>query len=272
MYFPSIHDDVEMWPLFLPSESVNAKLGKVNPIPRGSAGEKYYSRPSKDEHNTTSRPEDSSKSQPSWSKSGPLVEPEYRPLEVFGPPAGGPRYPRSEHASDVCELSIRLKEMELCSMIGELLDVPRCEMTSTSTFCLFSFVSGYLLWSRFKGRDGGTELYCSSYSTLKFYSLIYLHFFRYILEKYQIQADDNIEEMKTKLQKRHHQKTADNVRDKDNFIIHVIGYIGLIGHSNNTLEIVFFNSVKSLFLMHCYPPLCPRIKYGHVRRSVPLHE
>ena len=131
MYFPSIHDDVEMWPLFRPSESSNAKPGKVNPIPRGSAGEKYNSRPSTVEHNTTSGPENSGTTQPSWSNRGPLVEPEYRPLVVFSPPAGGPRYPRSEQAAAVCELSIRLKEMELCHLIGELLDVPRCEMTFT---------------------------------------------------------------------------------------------------------------------------------------------
>ena len=59
----------------------------------------------------------------SWS--GILAAQEYQPLEVFSPGAGGPSARWSEE-DDICELDIRLKEIELVTLMGDSFDTVRC--------------------------------------------------------------------------------------------------------------------------------------------------
>lgn len=67
-----------------------------------------------------------------WPDSDQLVLAEYQPLEVFSPSAGGPSTARSEE-DDICELSIRLREIELHAMMGEAFDTLRCRSTYHNT-------------------------------------------------------------------------------------------------------------------------------------------
>lgn len=55
---------------------------------------------------------------------GGLTAPAYRPLEVFGGTAEGPGSAPCSEADDICELCIRLKEIELCGMMREAPGVP----------------------------------------------------------------------------------------------------------------------------------------------------
>uniref|UniRef100_A0A4W4GG11 RGS domain-containing protein n=1 Tax=Electrophorus electricus TaxID=8005 RepID=A0A4W4GG11_ELEEL len=60
-----------------------------------------------------------------WPVTKSLVTAEYRPFDVFSPPAEGPSLPWSE-ADCICELSVRFKEIELFYQLVEDFDDKRC--------------------------------------------------------------------------------------------------------------------------------------------------
>ena len=71
---------------------------------------------------------------PDWS--GILVAQEYQPLEVFSPGAVGPSARWSEE-DDICELDIRLKEIELVTLMGDSFDTRRCRSHECFVFVFY---------------------------------------------------------------------------------------------------------------------------------------
>ncbi|KAJ8416263.1 hypothetical protein AAFF_G00382850 [Aldrovandia affinis] len=53
-----------------------------------------------------------------WPNTGRLTVPEYRPLEFYCPPTGPAIWSEGD---EICELGIRLKEIELLTLMGEAL-------------------------------------------------------------------------------------------------------------------------------------------------------
>ncbi|KAM3605267.1 uncharacterized protein V6R79_023227 [Siganus canaliculatus] len=62
-----------------------------------------------------------------WTAVGCLAVPDYRPLDVFSGSAELPGSASWDEAEEQCELSIRLKEFELCDLIGETPVPPKSE-------------------------------------------------------------------------------------------------------------------------------------------------
>ncbi|KAL7878458.1 hypothetical protein AOLI_G00094320 [Acnodon oligacanthus] len=60
-----------------------------------------------------------------WPETSRLLVAEYRPIEFYSPPLGDAADPWSE-LDDICELYIRLKEIELLHQLGEEFDDRRC--------------------------------------------------------------------------------------------------------------------------------------------------
>ncbi|XP_017546298.1 uncharacterized protein C11orf91 homolog [Pygocentrus nattereri] len=65
-----------------------------------------------------------------WPETSRLLEAEYRPLEFYSSPLGDAADPWSE-LDDICELYIRLKEIELLHQLGEEFDDRRYSFLST---------------------------------------------------------------------------------------------------------------------------------------------
>uniref|UniRef100_A0A3Q3E2F0 Uncharacterized protein n=1 Tax=Labrus bergylta TaxID=56723 RepID=A0A3Q3E2F0_9LABR len=57
-----------------------------------------------------------------------LAAPDYQPLDVFVRTAEGPRSASCSNAEEICELSIKLKEIELCNMMKETPDIPQSKL------------------------------------------------------------------------------------------------------------------------------------------------
>lgn len=56
-----------------------------------------------------------------------LAVPDYQPLDVFSVAAEDPGPVSWSEADEICELTIRLKEIELCDMITETSGIPECK-------------------------------------------------------------------------------------------------------------------------------------------------
>lgn len=64
-----------------------------------------------------------------WTTLGCLAVPDYQPLDTFSVTAEDPGSASWSEAEDICELSIKLKEIELRNMIGETFGIPQCKQT-----------------------------------------------------------------------------------------------------------------------------------------------
>lgn len=56
-----------------------------------------------------------------------LAVPAYRPLDAFSVTAEDPGPAPWSEADDICKVSIRLKEIELCNMMEETPGIPECK-------------------------------------------------------------------------------------------------------------------------------------------------
>ncbi|GAA6227894.1 uncharacterized protein C11orf91 homolog isoform X1 [Lates japonicus] len=117
-FFPSIHDNTtdnnEIWAPFDP------KLNQPNTLKNTSAADssKKDFGDGDDQNSSTSQME--AEAPAAWMTSGCLRVPDYQPLDAFSataPEDPGPA-PWSEE-EEICELLIRMKELELLRMMGE---------------------------------------------------------------------------------------------------------------------------------------------------------
>lgn len=60
---------------------------------------------------------------------------DYRPLDVFGVTAEDPGSASWSEEDEMCELYIRMKEIELCNMMRDSPGVPLCKQTMILTTC-----------------------------------------------------------------------------------------------------------------------------------------
>lgn len=111
-YFPSIHDNTtdnkKIWALFYPKQPKCDRSG--------SAFQRVHA-------------------EAAWTPWGRLAVPDYQPLDAFSATAEDPGSASCGEAEEVCELSIRLKEIELRNMMEETPAVPECECTTTIITC-----------------------------------------------------------------------------------------------------------------------------------------
>lgn len=63
-----------------------------------------------------------------WRTLSSLAVSDYQPLEVFGGPAEvDPGSTSRSEAEELCEVLIKLKETELCNLLGETCDIQECK-------------------------------------------------------------------------------------------------------------------------------------------------
>lgn len=108
-YFPCIYDKSrqnDIWALFASKPKLRTTSSASNMTFNAGAGQNSSLTQKAEAHAT-------------WMTLSSLAVSDYQPLEVFGGTAVDPgSTPRSE-AEELCELLIKLKETELCNMIGE---------------------------------------------------------------------------------------------------------------------------------------------------------
>ncbi|KAL7387394.1 hypothetical protein ABVT39_022780 [Epinephelus coioides] len=123
-YFPSIHDKTaenkKTWALFDP------KPTQLNFLTSSSSTDSF----NKDckagaNHNSSTSQQVEAKA--AWTASGCLAVPDYQPLEVFSMTAEVPGSASWSEEDELCELNIRLKEIELRNMIGDTPGIPQCK-------------------------------------------------------------------------------------------------------------------------------------------------
>lgn len=108
-YFPSIHnktDNKKTWPFFDPAPN------QKNSLPIGSRNDCSA-------NNLNDGADQQLEAPAAWKTSNILPVPDYQPLDVFSAAEEDPTVASWSEADDICELCIRLKEIELCNMIGE---------------------------------------------------------------------------------------------------------------------------------------------------------
>ncbi len=118
-YFPSIHDNT----------SDNMKIWAFEPKPKqlNSQNISYTSHSCKTGADQNSSASQQVEAKPAWKTSRCLAASEYRPLDVFSGTAEDPGSASWSEAEEICELLIRLKEIELCNMMGETSGIPECK-------------------------------------------------------------------------------------------------------------------------------------------------
>ena len=121
-YFPSIHDNTQenkdIWAYFRPQPKQPYSLNissttKLSNKDR-NAGASQNSSTTQQIGATAA-----------WPTLGHLAVPDYQPLDVFSVPAEDPGPASWNEEEEMCELLIRLKEIELCDMIGETSGIPQ---------------------------------------------------------------------------------------------------------------------------------------------------
>ncbi len=71
-----------------------------------------------------------------WKTLGCLSVSDYQPLDVFSVTAEDSATASWSEADEMCELYIRLKEIELCDMIGDKPGIPKCKHTDNNYLLL----------------------------------------------------------------------------------------------------------------------------------------
>lgn len=118
-YFPSIHDDTtENMKIWAPFDPKPKQLNSQNISSTSDSSDKDCK---------TGADQNSSTSQQVEAKAAWKTLSEYRPLDVFSVTAEDPGSASWSEAEEICELYIRLKEIELCNMIGETSGIPECK-------------------------------------------------------------------------------------------------------------------------------------------------
>ncbi|TKS79422.1 hypothetical protein D9C73_014348 [Collichthys lucidus] len=117
-YFPSIHDNTSenetIWaPVYDKPQQLNSwTTGSTKDSSTNDAGA-----------NKTSLTTQQTRAKAAWLT---LAVPDYQPLDVFSVTAGDPGPVSWSEEDEICELAIRLKEIELCDMIRETSGIPEC--------------------------------------------------------------------------------------------------------------------------------------------------
>ncbi|XP_026230711.1 uncharacterized protein C11orf91 homolog [Anabas testudineus] len=130
-YFPSIHDettgDTTMWaPFYLKSKQLSSRV-------TSAAGSSSNSRTDGDDRNSSTTQQVGAPA--ARTTSGGLLVSDYQPLEAFCATAEDPGPGSWSEDDEICELLIRLKEMELCSMIGESRGLPQYTYLRNIRYC-----------------------------------------------------------------------------------------------------------------------------------------
>ncbi|TKS79393.1 hypothetical protein D9C73_014377 [Collichthys lucidus] len=118
-YFPSIHDNTSenetIWaPVYDKPQQLNSwTTGSTKDSSTNDAGA-----------NKTSLTTQQTRAKAAWLT---LAVPDYQPLDVFSVTAGDPGPVSWSEEDEICELAIRLKEIELCDMIRETSGIPECK-------------------------------------------------------------------------------------------------------------------------------------------------
>lgn len=138
-YFPSIHDDnkaekKDMWHCFevkLKRLSSAARKNRVAAAAEASsvkAGADTTKTGSDDAQQLQASSPAASTTTTTTTRWGCLVPPEYQPLNAFSATAAEDPGSTSQSEDDeMCELLIRMKELELLSIIGETPFIPQCK-------------------------------------------------------------------------------------------------------------------------------------------------
>lgn len=118
-YFPSIHDNTSenktIWaPVYDKPKQLNSwTTSSTKDSSNKDAGA-----------NKTSSTTQQTGAKAAWLT---LAVPDYQPLDVFSVTAGDPDPVSWSEEDEICELAIRLKEIELCNMIRETSGIPECK-------------------------------------------------------------------------------------------------------------------------------------------------
>lgn len=133
-YFPSIHDrttgDKTIWaPFYLKSTQLNSHIsstagsscsnGMSDGVDRNSSTTQQVGAPA------------------AWTTSGHLSMSDYQPLDAFRVTAEDPGSAPWGEEDEICELLIRLKEIELRDMIRETSGILQCKETKINHLCCF---------------------------------------------------------------------------------------------------------------------------------------
>lgn len=123
-YFPSIHDSTtenkEIWAPFDPKPEYLNSPGTT------PAADPCIKDCRDGAHQNSSTAQEVG-APAAWTTSGCLTAPGYRPLDAFSATAEDPGSASWGDADEICELLIRLKEIELRDMIGETSGIPQCK-------------------------------------------------------------------------------------------------------------------------------------------------
>lgn len=123
-YFPSIHDNTTKNPkIWAPFDPKPKQLNSRNITSTTDSSNKDC-KTGADQNSSTSQQVES---KAAWNTLGCLAVSEYQPLDVFSGTAEDPGSASWSEAEEICELYIRLKEIELCNMIGETSGIPECK-------------------------------------------------------------------------------------------------------------------------------------------------
>lgn len=125
-YFPSIHDkttgDETIWaPIDLKSQKLHSHV-------TSTAGSSGNSR-SNGVDRKSSATQQAGAGPAAWTTPGCLSVSDYQPLDAFSVTAEDPGAASWSEEEEICELLIRLKEIELCSMLGETSGILQCKET-----------------------------------------------------------------------------------------------------------------------------------------------
>ncbi|XP_035526770.1 uncharacterized protein C11orf91-like [Morone saxatilis] len=130
-YFPSIHDKTtankKIWAPFIPKP----KQQIVLPISSTTGSSKNWNAGVDNNSSTTQWVN----AKTPWMTLGCLAVPDYQPLGVFTGTAEYPGPASSGEAEEICELCIRMKEIELCNMIGETSGIPEYTFLRNIKYC-----------------------------------------------------------------------------------------------------------------------------------------
>lgn len=121
-YFPSIHDKTtkNIWTSFDPKPK---RLHLLTTSSATKSSNMTFNAGAGQNSSTAQQAE----GRAPWTTSGRLAVIDYQPLDVFGGTTEDPGSASWSEAEELCEVLIRLKEIELCNMIGETSGIPECK-------------------------------------------------------------------------------------------------------------------------------------------------
>lgn len=109
-YLPSVHDENEIWVLF------DAKLKAIKSLPVVSRRDFCRENGGVDHSCSTTQ---EAKPPATCQASNLLEGPDYRPLDAFSAAPQDHGSAMWSETDEICELSVRLKEIELCEMMQD---------------------------------------------------------------------------------------------------------------------------------------------------------